>query len=326
MSGKTVEAYERDVRQFLGFMAEHCGGAPSLRELARLTPQDVRAFMAARRAEGTSGRSLMRGACRRALVCAIPGEERQGQGRRARRGARAESTEDIAEAARDRLGAAHRGCRPARRRRSRAMGAGARRRCAGAALRQRAAHLRSARHQTGRSACAGQGRRHHRHRQGQQTAHGPGAATGRAAHRRLCRDLPLRSARRRTAVRRRQRRAAVAAHPATDHGAAARRARPARTRRRRTPCGIRSPRICWRAAAICAPSRSFSATPRCPPPRSIRRWIPSACSRSIAAPIRGHDSEKWGPVFGKDHAPAQVRDRVPPGRRRHCHSIATIRR
>ena len=60
MSGKTVEAYERDVRQFLGFMTEHLGGAPSLRELAKLTPQDVRAFMAARRAEGLSGRSLMR--------------------------------------------------------------------------------------------------------------------------------------------------------------------------------------------------------------------------------------------------------------------------
>jgi len=60
MSGKTVEAYERDVRQFLTFMSEHLGGAPSLRELAKLTPQDVRAFMAARRAEGTGGRSLMR--------------------------------------------------------------------------------------------------------------------------------------------------------------------------------------------------------------------------------------------------------------------------
>ncbi len=61
MSAKTVEAYERDVRQFLQFLAEHLGGAPSLRELAKLAPQDVRAFMAARRADGTSGRSLMRG-------------------------------------------------------------------------------------------------------------------------------------------------------------------------------------------------------------------------------------------------------------------------
>src|SRR5205814_6529100 len=61
MSGKTVEAYERDARQFLLFIAEHLGGAPNLAELARLTPQDVRAFMAARRADGIGGRSLMRG-------------------------------------------------------------------------------------------------------------------------------------------------------------------------------------------------------------------------------------------------------------------------
>jgi len=60
MSPKTLEAYERDARQFLGFLAGHLGGAPSLKQLAKLTPQDVRAFMAARRGEGLSGRSLMR--------------------------------------------------------------------------------------------------------------------------------------------------------------------------------------------------------------------------------------------------------------------------
>jgi integrase/recombinase XerC len=60
MSAKTVEAYERDARQFLRFMAEHLGGLPSLRQLASLTPQDVRAFMAARRADGIGSRSLMR--------------------------------------------------------------------------------------------------------------------------------------------------------------------------------------------------------------------------------------------------------------------------
>ena len=59
-SAKTVEAYRRDVRQFLTFLAEHLGGAPSLKGLAALTPGDVRAFMAARRAEGISSRSLMR--------------------------------------------------------------------------------------------------------------------------------------------------------------------------------------------------------------------------------------------------------------------------
>src|SRR4051812_9960744 len=61
MSAKTVEAYERDARQFLGFLAGHLGGKPALSELARLTPQDVRAFMAARRGDGIGGRSLMRG-------------------------------------------------------------------------------------------------------------------------------------------------------------------------------------------------------------------------------------------------------------------------
>ena len=61
MSPKTLDAYARDARQFLTFMAEHLGGAPSLKQLAKLTPQDVRAFMAARRADGVSSRSLMRG-------------------------------------------------------------------------------------------------------------------------------------------------------------------------------------------------------------------------------------------------------------------------
>jgi integrase/recombinase XerC len=61
MSGKTLEAYGRDVSQFLGFLAEHMGGPPSLRQLAKLTPADVRAFMAARRGGGAGSRTLMRG-------------------------------------------------------------------------------------------------------------------------------------------------------------------------------------------------------------------------------------------------------------------------
>src|ERR1041384_4769139 len=60
MSEKTVEAYERDVRQFLGFLAEHLGKPPSLKSLAAIEPRDVRAFMAARRADGIGSRSLMR--------------------------------------------------------------------------------------------------------------------------------------------------------------------------------------------------------------------------------------------------------------------------
>jgi integrase/recombinase XerC len=60
MSPKTVEAYGRDVSQFLSFLAGHLGGSPSLQDLSALSAADVRAFMAARRSDGIGGRSLMR--------------------------------------------------------------------------------------------------------------------------------------------------------------------------------------------------------------------------------------------------------------------------
>jgi integrase/recombinase XerC len=61
MSPKTLEAYRRDVGQFLGFLTGHLGGPPTLKQLAKLTPADIRAFMAARRSDGAGNRSLMRG-------------------------------------------------------------------------------------------------------------------------------------------------------------------------------------------------------------------------------------------------------------------------
>src|ERR1700675_2196866 len=60
LSPKTVEAYRRDVRQCLMFLCEHWGALVTLPRFAALEAIDIRAFMAARRADEIGGRSLMR--------------------------------------------------------------------------------------------------------------------------------------------------------------------------------------------------------------------------------------------------------------------------
>ncbi len=60
LSARTVEAYERDTRQFLAFLARHLGGPPSLEDLAALRVADYRAFLADRRRAGVAPRSLGR--------------------------------------------------------------------------------------------------------------------------------------------------------------------------------------------------------------------------------------------------------------------------
>ncbi|KJC55363.1 tyrosine recombinase XerC [Bradyrhizobium sp. LTSPM299] len=60
LSPKTLEAYARDVRQCLTFLAGHWGARVSLASFAALEATDVRAFMAMRRADEIGGRSLMR--------------------------------------------------------------------------------------------------------------------------------------------------------------------------------------------------------------------------------------------------------------------------
>src|SRR5689334_4366289 len=60
LSPKTLEAYARDVRQCLAFLAEHWGKQVTLKAFAALEASDIRAFMAMRRADDIAGRSLMR--------------------------------------------------------------------------------------------------------------------------------------------------------------------------------------------------------------------------------------------------------------------------
>jgi len=61
LAAKTVEAYSRDVGQFLSFLTAYRGGPPRLADLAELTTTDVRAFMAARRNQGVGSPTVARG-------------------------------------------------------------------------------------------------------------------------------------------------------------------------------------------------------------------------------------------------------------------------
>ena len=60
LAAHTVEAYRRDLSQFLGFLAGHSGRQPDLKLLFSLSARDVRAFLAARRAQDVGSRSLSR--------------------------------------------------------------------------------------------------------------------------------------------------------------------------------------------------------------------------------------------------------------------------
>jgi len=62
LAAKTVEAYQRDLASFFGFLVDHLGGAIELERLAALKPTDFRAYMAYRRRgeNGLSSASLAR--------------------------------------------------------------------------------------------------------------------------------------------------------------------------------------------------------------------------------------------------------------------------
>lgn len=60
LSAHTLDAYERDTRQFLFFLTGHLGGPTTLKDIEALRPADFRAFLANRRRDGAGARSLGR--------------------------------------------------------------------------------------------------------------------------------------------------------------------------------------------------------------------------------------------------------------------------
>jgi integrase/recombinase XerC len=61
LAANTLEAYSRDVDQFLSFLTAHLAAPPRLSDLKSLSTTDVRAFMAWRRNDGAGSRTLARG-------------------------------------------------------------------------------------------------------------------------------------------------------------------------------------------------------------------------------------------------------------------------
>ncbi|MCV3734717.1 tyrosine recombinase XerC [Rhizobium sp. TRM96647] len=61
LSDNTLEAYERDTRQFLAFLTGHLASPARLKDIGNLRPADLRGFLAARRRDGAGARTLGRG-------------------------------------------------------------------------------------------------------------------------------------------------------------------------------------------------------------------------------------------------------------------------
>ena len=161
----------------------------------------------------------------------------------------------------------------------RALDRQARRRAAEPALRLRPAHRRGSRPWT---AVGGTGGRDPaRHRQRRQAAGGTGVAGGAGGTGRSTWPLPARSRRRGPLF--------LGARggrldPAVAQKQVRRLARACwacRKRRRPTRCAIPLPPTCWPAAAICAPSRSCWATPRCRRRSATPRSTPPGSSPFI---------------------------------------------
>jgi integrase/recombinase XerC len=60
-SGHTLDAYERDTRQFVEFLSKHLGKLPGISDIETLKPMEFRSFLAKRRNDGAGARTLGRG-------------------------------------------------------------------------------------------------------------------------------------------------------------------------------------------------------------------------------------------------------------------------
>ncbi|MBA8877950.1 tyrosine recombinase XerC [Phyllobacterium myrsinacearum] len=61
LATNTLEAYERDTRQFFQFLTGHLAEPPSLKDVAALRIADLRSYLARRRNDGAGARTLGRG-------------------------------------------------------------------------------------------------------------------------------------------------------------------------------------------------------------------------------------------------------------------------
>ena len=283
----TLDAYERDTRQFLHFLTGHLGGAPGLADVGQLRPADLRAFLASRRSGGAGARTLGRGlAGVRSLLRYL---ERRGlanaAGAAALRAPKQPKSLPKPLTARDARRVVSAGEQLAEEPWIAARNAAVLTLLYGSGLR-----ISEALGLAGRRSCRRTRRRHPGHRQGRQDAARAGASDRPQGYRRIPSALPAPSRSARSAVSRCARRATAAGdHPARD-AQTARRAELAGygDAARAAPFLRHAPARPWRRSAHhpgiarpCQPVHDAGRTPA---------WTPTDCSKSTSARIRAPES------------------------------------